>query len=71
MESDINLNNIKSPDYTYGWAKLSGEYLAMFAKQYGKKVHVFRPFSGYGETQDLDYPFPSFIKRIKEKHESF
>jgi nucleoside-diphosphate-sugar epimerase len=71
IEQDINLNMIKSPDYTYGWAKLSGEYLAMFAKQYGLKIHVFRPFSGYGETQDLDYPFPSFIKRIKENHDLF
>lgn len=71
VESHINLNSIQSPDYTYGWAKLSGEYLAMFAKQYGKKVHVFRPFSGYGETQDLDYPFPSFIKRILERHDTF
>jgi nucleoside-diphosphate-sugar epimerase len=70
-EGDINLNDMMSPDYTYGWAKLSGEYLAMFAKQYGKKVHVFRPFSGYGETQDLDYPFPSFMKRILERHDSF
>ena len=71
IESDIDLSNMRSPDYTYGWAKLSGEYLAMFAKNYGKKIHVFRPFSGYGETQDLDYPFPSFIKRINEKHETF
>ncbi len=71
IESDINLNDIKSPDYTYGWSKLSGEYLAMFGAKYGLKIHVFRPFSGYGETQDLDYPFPSFIKRIMEKHDEF
>lgn len=71
VESDINLNKIKSPDYTYGWAKLSGEYLAMFARKYGKKIFVFRPFSGYGETQDLAYPFPSFIRRIQERRSSF
>jgi len=71
IESDINLNDIMSPDYTYGWSKLSGEYLAMFGAKYGLKIHVFRPFSGYGETQDLDYPFPSFIKRIMEKHDEF
>lgn len=51
------------PDKTYGWAKLTGEYLAQFATQAGVKVHIFRPFSGYGEDQDLDYPFPMFAKR--------
>jgi len=71
IESDINLMNIKSPDFTYGWAKLSGEYLAHFARQYGLKVYVFRPFSGYGEAQDLDYPFPSFIKRVSDKVDEF
>lgn len=71
IESDIDLTNIKSPDFTYGWAKLSGEYLAHFARQYGLKVYVFRPFSGYGETQDLDYPFPSFIKRVLDKVDEF
>mgnify|MGYP006094168929 CR=1 FL=1 len=36
-----------------------------------QKVHVFRPFSGYGSSQALDYPFPSFIKRIKDKVDHF
>lgn len=70
-ESDINLSDMRSPDFTYGWAKLSGEYLSEFAKQYGVKVYVFRPFSGYGETQDLDYPFPSFIKRVVDEVDVF
>ena len=70
-ENDININDISSPDFTYGWAKLSGEYLANFAKQYGIKTYVFRPFSGYGETQDLDYPFPSFIKRVVDQVDEF
>lgn len=70
-ESDINLLDMCSPDFTYGWAKLSGEYLAHFARQYGLKVYVFRPFSGYGETQDLDYPFPSFIKRVLDRVDEF
>ena len=26
LESDINLLDMRSPDLTYGWAKLSGEY---------------------------------------------
>ncbi len=70
-ESDIDLNNIKNPDMSYGWAKLTGEFLASFARQQGIDVYVFRLFSGYGEDQDLDYPFPSFIKRIKEKQDPF
>lgn len=70
-ESDIDLSNIKNPDMTYGWAKLTGEMLAEFARKQGTDVYVFRPFSGYGEDQDLTYPFPSFVKRIKDKVEEF
>lgn len=70
-ETDIDLSNIKSPDYTYGWAKLTGEMLAQYAAREGLKVYVFRPFSGYGEDQALDYPFPSFIKRGVERANPF
>jgi nucleoside-diphosphate-sugar epimerase len=70
-ESDINLNDIRLPDYTYGWAKLTGEYLAKFVKDSGTNVYVFRPFSGYGEDQDLSYPFPSFIDRYKRRVDTF
>lgn len=70
-ESDIDLDNVGSPDYTYGWAKLTGEYLAKFAQAEGIRVHVFRPFSGYGTDQDLTYPYPSFIKRAVERQDPF
>ena len=70
-EEHINLSDIMSPDYTYGWAKLTGEILAGYAEKEGLRVHVFRPFSGYGEDQSLDYPFPSFIKRGVEKADPF
>jgi nucleoside-diphosphate-sugar epimerase len=70
-ESDIDLNNIKNPDLTYGWSKLTGEYLAKFAEENGIRVNVFRPFSGYGTDQDLSYPFPSFIDRAKNKLDPF
>lgn len=70
-ESNIDLDNVRSPDLTYGWAKLSGEYLAKYAEQEGLRVHVFRPFSGYGEDQDLDYPFPSFINRAANMEDPF
>lgn len=65
-ESDISLYAIRNPDMVYGWAKLTGEMLAEYARLQGVNVHVFRPFSGYGEDQDLDYPFPTFIARAKE-----
>jgi len=56
-EFDINLNDVRNPDFTYGWTKLTGEILAQFARKQGIDVYVFRPFSGYGEDQDLTYPF--------------
>ena len=70
-ESDINLDHIRTPDMTYGWAKLSGEKLASYARAEGLSISILRPFSGYGSDQSLDYPFPSFIKRGKEKQAPF
>jgi nucleoside-diphosphate-sugar epimerase len=70
-EIDINLEHIRTPDFTYGWAKLSGEMLASYARAEGLKVTVLRPFSGYGSDQALDYPFPSFIARAKRKADPF
>ncbi len=56
---------LELPDMTYGWSKLTGEFLAGFAaKQYGIDVVIYRPFSGYGEDQDFTYPFPSVIRRV-------
>jgi nucleoside-diphosphate-sugar epimerase len=51
------------PDQTYGWVKLTGERLAAEANAEGIRTHVFRPFSGYGTDQHLDYPFPAIIGR--------
>jgi nucleoside-diphosphate-sugar epimerase len=70
-ESDIDLSDVRSPDFSYGWAKLTGEVLAQYARESGLVVHVFRPFSGYGTDQDLDYPFPSFIARGLRKDNPF
>jgi nucleoside-diphosphate-sugar epimerase len=44
-----------------------GEYLASFVDN----VYVFRPFSGYGKDQDLNYPFPMYVKRALEKNDPF
>lgn len=65
-ESDIDLSNVSNPDMTYGWSKLTGEYLLQFLQKENIKTYVFRPFSGYGTDQDLDYPFPSYIKRAND-----
>lgn len=70
-EWDIHLKAIKSPDMTYGWAKLTGEMLCSYLREAGLNVLVFRPFSGYGADQSLDYPFPSLIKRGLEKQDPF
>lgn len=70
-EGDIDLDEIRQPDLTYGWAKLTGEMLAQYAEKKDVRVHIFRPFSGYGEDQDLTYPFPSFIQRACEREYPF
>lgn len=57
-------DDIGMPDMTYGWAKLTCEYLARLAYQkHGLRSVCYRPFSGYGEDQDDAYPFPSICKR--------
>lgn len=67
-EDDISFTEtLGMPDMTYGWAKLTGEYLGRLAYQrYGLKSVAYRPFSGFGEDQDLTYPFPAITKRILE-----
>lgn len=59
------------PDELYGWAKLSGEVLAQRVRERDTIVTVMRPFSGYGSDQDLDYPFPSFIRRALDLDDPF
>ncbi|MBI4058762.1 NAD-dependent epimerase/dehydratase family protein [Candidatus Microgenomates bacterium] len=53
------------PDMTYGWSKLTGEYLSRLAAgRYGLSIACVRPFSGYGEDQDLSYPIPAIARRV-------
>lgn len=67
-ESDIDFENMGQPDMTYGWSKLTGEYLAhVAAKYYDISVTCIRPFSGYGEDQDLTYPIPAIAARIARR----
>lgn len=67
-EDMIQFNDdIGMPDMSYGWAKLTCEYLAQLAYQrHGLRSVAYRPFSGYGEDQDMTYPFPSICKRAIE-----
>ncbi|MBI9021468.1 MAG: NAD-dependent epimerase/dehydratase family protein [Verrucomicrobia bacterium] len=58
-------DRIGMPDMTYGWAKLTNEYLAKLAfEKHGLESVCYRPFSGYGEDQDDSYPFPGVCKRV-------
>jgi UDP-glucose 4-epimerase len=67
-ESDIDFKRMGQPDMTYGWSKLTGEFLAKIAAQhYGVKITCIRPFSGYGEDQDLTYPVPAIAARIARR----
>jgi len=59
--------HMSMPDMTYGASKLLGEYLASFVEN----VHIFRPFSGYGTDQDLNYPFPMYIRRALDVADPF
>lgn len=72
-ESDIRFDsNLGQPDMTYGWSKLTGEYLAQVAaKYYDISVACVRPFSGYGEDQDLSYPVPAIAVRAAKKEDPF
>lgn len=71
QEDDVDLDHIDPPDATYGLAKITGEQLAAYAEADGTRVHILRPFSGYGQDQDLTYPFPSFIDRARRRDDPF
>jgi nucleoside-diphosphate-sugar epimerase len=64
---DHHAEHIGTPDETYGWVKLTGERLAAEANAVGIPTYVFRPFSGYGADQALDYPFPAIVERARRR----
>jgi len=71
-ETDIDFTRMGQPDMTYGWSKLTGEYLASIAaKYYDVSVTCIRPFSGFGEDQDLSYPVPAIAKRAALQENPF
>ena len=60
FDSDIGVS-----DLTYGWCKLTGEYLAKLAhEKHALNVVCYRPFSGYGEDQNTAYPFINLITKV-------
>jgi nucleoside-diphosphate-sugar epimerase len=65
-EDDIHFSkNLGIPDLTYGWSKLTGEFLAKIGvEKYGLSIGIVRPFSGYGEDQEPVYPFPAIALRV-------
>ncbi len=72
-EGDIDFGkNLGTPDMTYGWTKLTGEFLAKIAaSHYGISIVCIRPFSGYGEDQETDYPVPAIAARAANKENPF
>lgn len=67
-ESMIDFDSaIGVPDMSYGWSKLTGEFLMrLYRRDTGRRAVAYRPFSGYGEDQSMDYPFPSICQRLIE-----
>lgn len=68
-ERDISFDSyVGMPDATYGWSKLTGEYLSRIAaKKYSIPIACIRPFSGYGEDQDFSYPIPAIARRVARR----
>lgn len=62
---------LERPEASYGMVKLYGEQMALSLTDAGVPTTVLRPFSGYSHTQDLDYPFPSFVARAKTHEDPF
>lgn len=62
---DLSASRFALPETTYGFAKFAGEYLARQTLQKcDAEIVIYRPFGGYGEDQDLTYPFPAIIQRV-------
>jgi nucleoside-diphosphate-sugar epimerase len=71
-ESYIDIANAKigMPDLTYGWSKLTGEFLAhLLSTQHDIPTACVRPFSGYGEEQDTTYPVPAIAARAAARED--
>ncbi len=68
-ERQLSLSDPWKPDQLYGWCKVTGERLAVLARSEGVPVSVARTFSGYGEDQADDYPFPAIAARARRRED--
>jgi nucleoside-diphosphate-sugar epimerase len=67
---DIPGAKIGMPDLTYGWSKLTGEFLThLLSQRDGVPACCVRPFSGYGEEQDTTYPVPAIAARAAARED--
>jgi len=71
LEDLVVLDSAEEPDARYGWAKLTGERMAVAASEAGLAVHVVRPFSGYGEDQDERWPFGALMGRARRREDPY
>lgn len=53
-----------APDEAYGFVKMAAELLLDKASRYGLESIILRPFSGYGEGQSQEYPFPTIMRKV-------
>lgn len=63
-EEDVDLDDMWVPDQLYGWAKLTGEYMAARSSI---PVSIPRPFTVYGNGQNLIFPFANVAMQIRER----
>lgn len=62
-EEDIDLDDMWAPDQLYGWAKLTGEYMAARSSV---PVSIPRPFTVYGPGQHEIFPFANIAGQIRD-----
>jgi GDP-L-fucose synthase len=63
---DFKSATIGMSDHLYGWCKLTAERMLWQLHQTTDlKIHVLRPFSGYGPGQSTDYPMANLVNLVK------
>lgn len=63
---DFETNQIGVSDHLYGWCKLSAERMLWQIHQAtDMRIHIVRPFSGYGPAQSLAYPMANLVNIVK------
>jgi UDP-glucose 4-epimerase len=71
-ESEVNVRRgpFGVPDLTYGWAKLTGEFMGtLLADSHGIPVVIYRPFSVYGPGQADSYPMTAIMRRALDRQD--